>query len=290
MRRTLLHSALTFFLLLLPTVAMGYDFMVDSIYYNVRNGQAIVTNKGSENGHSSDVVLPDSYSGEVTVPRTVTHDGITYSVTAVGDYAFKSCPGMTNITLPKSILTIGKSAFAHCSGLTTLTLPNSVTSIGEYAFYKCSHLTSITFGSGVTSIGDLIFDHCNQITDITCLALIPPAIAGYSLFNEYSMYYHAKLHVLPECVETYESTTSSCWGEFFQIIGDAVIEIPGDVNGDGEVNIGDTNSVVVIIINGGSQGHTRPDGKNEAEFADINDDGEINIADLNAIIDMILSH
>ena len=234
------------------------------------------------------VISRNYTSTSITIPSQAYYNGKSREVEAVGDYAFKSCPGMTDITLPKSILTIGKSAFAHCSGLTTLTLPNSVTSIGEYAFYNCSHLVSITLGSDLVSIDDFIFDHCNQITDITCLAVTPPAIAGYGLFIESSMYYHARLHVLPESVEAYESTTSSCWGNFFQIIGDAVIEITGDVNGDGEVNIGDANSVVVIIINGGSQGHTRPDGKNEAEFADINDDGEINIGDLNAIIDMIL--
>ena len=55
------------------------------------------------------------------------------------------------------------------------------------------------------------------------------------------------------------------------------LAIAGDVNVDGEVNIGDVNAVVDIILSG-----------TVADNADLNADGEINIADLNALIDMIL--
>ena len=63
----------------------------------------------------------------------------------------------------------------------------------------------------------------------------------------------------------------------------ALFGIPGDVNGDGEINIADANSVIDIVIMGGNSGHSR------APAADVNDDGEINIADVNAIIDIILN-
>ena len=53
--------------------------------------------------------------------------------------------------------------------------------------------------------------------------------------------------------------------------------IYGDVNGDGEVNIADVNTVIDVILS---------DGANSA--ADVNSDGEINIADANAIIRIIL--
>ena len=58
--------------------------------------------------------------------------------------------------------------------------------------------------------------------------------------------------------------------------------IPGDVNGDGEINIADANSVIDIVVMGGNSGHSR------IPAADVNDDGEINIADVNAIINIIL--
>lgn len=51
----------------------------------------------------------------------------------------------------------------------------------------------------------------------------------------------------------------------------------GDINIDGEINIGDLNAVVDIILSDAA-----------AENADLNGDGEINIADINALIDIIL--
>ena len=51
----------------------------------------------------------------------------------------------------------------------------------------------------------------------------------------------------------------------------------GDVNGDGEVNISDVNSIIDMILAGTSA----PEG-------DVNSDAEINIADVNAVIDIIL--
>ena len=55
--------------------------------------------------------------------------------------------------------------------------------------------------------------------------------------------------------------------------------IPGDVNGDGEVNIADVNAVIDGILGGTGNA-----------ACDVNGDHEINIADINALIDMILGH
>ena len=57
--------------------------------------------------------------------------------------------------------------------------------------------------------------------------------------------------------------------------------IRGDVNGDGEVNIADVNTVIDIILGGSADEGTM-------ERADVNGDGEINIADVNTIMDIIL--
>ena len=54
--------------------------------------------------------------------------------------------------------------------------------------------------------------------------------------------------------------------------------LPGDVNGDGEVNIADVNALIGGIL---SENTTPP--------MDVNGDGEVNIADVNALIDLILS-
>ena len=53
--------------------------------------------------------------------------------------------------------------------------------------------------------------------------------------------------------------------------------MPGDVNGDFEVNIADINAIINVILTGV-----------ENAAADVNHDGEVNIADINAIINLIL--
>ena len=53
--------------------------------------------------------------------------------------------------------------------------------------------------------------------------------------------------------------------------------IPGDVNGDSEVNIADVNAVIDMILS------------TPSAAGDVNGDNEVNIADVNAVIDLILS-
>ena len=52
---------------------------------------------------------------------------------------------------------------------------------------------------------------------------------------------------------------------------------PGDVNGDGEVNLADVNAVIDMILSGKT-----------SAAGDVNHDSEINVADVNAVISIIL--
>ncbi len=58
---------------------------------------------------------------------------------------------------------------------------------------------------------------------------------------------------------------------------DPTAVLPGDVNGDGEVNIADVNAVIDMVL----MGSTMPSG-------DVNGDGEVSIADVNAVLSIIL--
>ena len=53
---------------------------------------------------------------------------------------------------------------------------------------------------------------------------------------------------------------------------------PGDVNGDGEVNISDVTALIDLLLSG----------ETGTEIADVNNDGEVNISDVTSIIDMLL--
>ena len=127
--------------------AAAYDFAAGGIYYNITsstNMTAAVTYYNKNN---------NTYSGAVTIPTSVTYNGKTYYVTAIGDYAFVGCSGMTSITINASRLTsIGNYAFQGCNGLTTFNVPAKVTSIGNYAFNSCYGLSRVTFVATTSAI------------------------------------------------------------------------------------------------------------------------------------------
>ena len=160
--KTLFQLTLLLLALLLPTTATAHDFEVDGIYYNINGNNATVTYKGTYYNSFS-----NEYSGDVTIPTTVTYNGTTYSVTSIGGQVFSGCSDLTSITIPNSVTLIGWRAFSGCSGLTSISIPNSVTSIGDWAFSGCSGLTSIIIGNSVTSIGNGAFGGCSGLTSIT---------------------------------------------------------------------------------------------------------------------------
>ena len=63
-----------------PLVTNAHDFEVDGIYYNITSEEAKtaeVTFKGDS------YWVHDEYSNSVTLPVTVTYDGVAYSVTSI---------------------------------------------------------------------------------------------------------------------------------------------------------------------------------------------------------------
>ena len=75
------------------------------------------------------------------------------------------------------------------------------------------------------------------------------------------------------------NTHNTAYGPTISFIYKANAVVPGDVNGDGEINISDINCIIDMILGGTVDSH-----------GDVNGDGEINIADINTLIDLILSN
>jgi Leucine-rich repeat (LRR) protein len=132
-------------------IGFAQNFTVDVINYKVTSATAPLTVEVSAH--------PNTFSGAANIPTTVTNGTNTYTVTRIGEDAFKFCLGLRSVTIPNSVTSIGNSAFNGCSYLTSVTIPNSVTSIGNQAFYSCFSLTSVTVGwSTPLSISSTVFD------------------------------------------------------------------------------------------------------------------------------------
>ena len=156
----------TLFLALVASVGIIYasDTQVDGIWYDFdeSNKTATVTYRG----RSFDSYY-DEYSGSIVIPASLSYNGITFSVTSIGDEAFRECFSLTSVTIGNSVTSIGERAFWYCESLTSVTIPNSVTSIGYCSFCGCSSVTSITIPNSVTSIGDGAFASCSSLASAT---------------------------------------------------------------------------------------------------------------------------
>ena len=191
-------------LLSLPVLAVEVE--IDGINYELvaKAKQATVIAKSS-----------GKYSGEVVIPESVEFNGISHSVTSIGDNAFDSCSGLISVTIPNSVTSIGSSAFSGCSGLTSVTIGNSVKSIGSHAFSGCSGLTSVTIGNSVTSIGTVAFANCPELLDVYCYAEKVPYTVSDAFNGSYPEY--ANLHVPDASVDSYKATAP--WSSFGKIVG-----------------------------------------------------------------------
>ncbi|MBR5726753.1 MAG: leucine-rich repeat protein, partial [Muribaculaceae bacterium] len=163
----------------------------DPLTYSINDDGVSVTVTGHVDGTGA--------TGPLIIPETKTIDGVTYTVTAIKNDAFRNYRGLTgDLVIPNSVVTIGSRAFMNCSGFTGLTLGNSLTTISIGAFSNCNSFTgslilpesltiivgnafqncsgftgNLTIPAGVTSLGGA-FAGCSGFTSLTMLPTVPP--------------------------------------------------------------------------------------------------------------------
>ena len=167
--------------------AAAYDFESAGIYYNITGNNTVeVTYSDRDN---------NTYSGSISVPVTVTNNGTEYSVTTIGESAFKGS-AVTSVSMPEGIISIDYNAFKGCQNLESVTLPESLTTLGSYAFYSCKLLKTIKIPSGVTAIPSSCFYECSSLESVT----IPEGVTtiGECAFQSCNL----NALTLPESLET----------------------------------------------------------------------------------------
>ena len=115
-------------------------------------------------------------SGKVNIPKTVQHNGKTYTVNTIGKNAFIRVNAVTAIDLPDSITTIEGNAFFG-TGITSFTMPDSVTELGNGAFRLCASLKNITLSSNLSKIPENAFESTG-LKEIT----IPEGVASIDTY------------------------------------------------------------------------------------------------------------
>ncbi len=191
--KTLLLSLLSLFLLFNPLnlqFCYSYSFTVNGIYYqylnysnktvtvtyqrstiswdlsDVPSGYVYETVYDNDNGDYYEWYWSD-YSGDITIPSSVTYNGITYQVKGISEYAFMNCMNVTSVIIPQGIGSIGKRAFWHC-GLSSVTIGGGILPQYSSAFENCSNLSSVVFSNnGVQSIPENAFFNCPKISSLT---------------------------------------------------------------------------------------------------------------------------
>ena len=150
----------TILLVLIALVTMGakaYDFSVDGVYYNVidKSGKVVEVTKGDA-----------KYSGSVTIPATVSSDGVTYTVSRVGNQAFDGCDNLESVTLGANIESINSYAFFKCTNLSQINLNDKIVTFGNDAFCGCTSLTSVVVGSSVDNMDSGVFAGCTNLKTV----------------------------------------------------------------------------------------------------------------------------
>ena len=260
-------------ILLISLSTFAYDFKSGDLCYNITSDTTVAVTY-------QDYLSTTNYQGlaKAIIPETVTYNNTTYSVTSIGDYAFRNCSGLTEFTIPENITYLGDQVFEGCSGITSITwnakrcqdrwkdvyyysqLPfydiysqissftfgETVDSIPSFLCYEMSNLSSITIPENVKHIGGRVFSNCTGLTSVSWNAVNCSNDVGDGSGSMWPIFTYSNAHI-----------TSFTLGEKVEVIPGALcyglseltsITIPNSVKTIGSHAFRDCSGLTAIGI------------------------------------------
>ena len=182
--------------------ATAHDFEQDGIFYKILTSDQV----GVAANDSLGAELKGTYSGNLFIPASIVHDGVSYSVTAITEDAFFKCIDLRSVTIPATITELYWDGFAESGtriivpdletwcginfhvdyaytldeprfvvwsheletgcDMEDLVFPSTFTEVHNYCFYKTSTICSVEIPDQVTRIGRGAFAGCVNLKSV----------------------------------------------------------------------------------------------------------------------------
>ena len=184
------------FVALCCTILAYAQVNIDGLYYNLDNTQL-----------TAEVTYPaegETYSGNIVIPASVTHDAKTYTVTAIYG-AFEYLDALLTVSIPATVTSISDYDFEWCQALTAInvaadnanyssadgvlfnkdktilmdypcgktgaySIPSVTTTLSDEAFCGSTGLTSVSIPASLTTMGWGNFTYCTALMAINVAA------------------------------------------------------------------------------------------------------------------------
>ena len=235
-------------------------------------------------GKRGDAFVSGGKNWDGTFPSKVTDsDGLVFTVIGINNRAFFENDGINTITLPANTnVDLYEGAFMRCHNLTTIIIPEGVTilGLGQYVFNGCFDRdlfreATLELPSTLRTINKGDYD--SPFRNMALRKVIAKMEEPFSISTLFSddHYANATLYVPYGKADVYKNTEG--WKKFSNIVE----LIPGDVNGEGNVDEEDIKSMSEIIVKQKDQTAATPN-------ADLNGDHKVNVVDMVKLVNLII--
>lgn len=239
--------------------------------------------------------VTDGFTGQVSIPSTVTKDGTSFDVTRIGDSAFSKCENLTSVTIPESISFIGDSAFSGCM-LENIFVKNTATHLNERSFSPASYNHTMLYipkdsWSYAVYHGD--FWRFINIRETVTSSVDLSSKQAYTLMraNTFNYIVYDAVNDTTAIRDTYyqvdENSENNCW-QIIEEDGKNYLYNIGakkfaQLNADGLLKL--TSAPVAITIENGKNGIALGDDNQNQWIFVLND--KISVADINLGIESV---